>query len=808
VGVCALSQSAEVRNREAPSQLSAEEGLDSQEVQARRAEYGYNEIPVKHHNAVARLVKPFASPLSNMLEVVALVSWLIGSIPEAVILLALLVFNAALVLVREGGARKEMLSLRQRLRIQSRVRRDGVWTSVLSRELVPGDLVRVRAGDIVAADARIIDGSLEVDQSALTGESVAAPKSTGDLVYSGSVASRGEATADVVATGATTHFGRTVELVNLAKPKLHMEQTVKKVTINLARISMVAIAISSIYAYARGVPIGVFLPIVVVLLIAALPVAMPTMFTLNMALGASTLAKEGVLVTRLGASEDAAAMDVLCVDKTGTLTQNKLFVEKEFPAKGYTTDDVIRLGALASNESNQDPIDLAFLAARSGAGIDLDGYRQLEFMPFDPKTRMTGATIQGPSGTFLVRKGSSQAIRSILGQNDGEADALDKESEALAAEGLRAVAVAYGHATTGFQLVGIAGVADGIREDSKGFVAALNELGVSTKMLTGDALPIARNVARQMGMAGEIIKAPSSQEPSQAKIPESLIENAAGLAEIYPEDKYSVVRSLQDAGHVVGMTGDGVNDSAALKQAEVGIAVKGATDVAKDSASAVLVADGLGGTLSLVKTARTTYERLQSWVINMITKKTFIITYVVATLLLAGYFVVSVFGMVLVLLLGDFATMSTSSDNVRYSSKPSSFDIPWLFKLGASLGIATALEGLVLTIPAITYLGLAGSVGKIYTFGFAYLVLAGIFNLLIVRERHHFWESRPSNLLLATAVAEVLVVTAISLLGFLELAPIGVLPLAVVLAFSVVASFTVNDWLKVTLLGRLGGAPV
>jgi len=741
-----------------------------------------------------------------MLEVVALLCWLTGSIPEALIMVGLLVFNAAVVLVWEGNARREMLSLRQRLRIQSRVKRNGAWASIPSRELVPGDLIRVRAGDIVAADARITNGSLEVDQSALTGESVAAPKSKGDLVYSGSVASRGEATADVVATGASTHFGRTVELVNLAKPKLHMEQTVKKVTLNLARISMVGIVISSIYAYLRGFPIGVFLPIVVVLLIAALPVAMPTMFTLNMALGASTLAKEGVLVTRLAASEDAAAMDVLCFDKTGTLTQNKLVVEKELPAEGYNQEDVIRLGALASNESNQDPIDLAFLAAKSSAGIDFDGYRQLDFMPFDPETRMTGATIEGPSGKFLVRKGSSQAIRSILGQNDREADALDKESEALAAEGLRAVAVAQGHAATGFQLVGIVGVADRIREDSKGLVGALNGLGVSTKMLTGDALPIARNVARHVGMVGEVIKEPSSHELGQVKIPESLIEGAAGLAEIYPEDKYSVVRSLQDAGHIVGMTGDGVNDSAALKQAEVGIAVKGATDVAKDSASAVLVTDGLQGTLSLIKTARTTYVRLQSWVINMITKKTFIIAYILATLLLAGYFVVSVFGMVLVLLLGDFATMSASSDNVRPPSKPSSFNIPWLFRLGASLGLATALEGLALTIPAIAYLGLTGNVSKIYTFGFAYLVLAGIFNLLIVRERRHFWESRPSNLLLATVGAEVLIVSAISLLGFLELAPIGVLPLAVVLAYSVLTSFTVNDWLKVSLLGRLGGA--
>jgi len=798
----------EVGERVSGSPRPAGGGLDTQDVLSRRARYGYNEIPVRRANPAARLAKPFLGPIANMLEIVAVISWLTGSIPEALIMVAMLIFNAAIVLVREGNARKEMLSLRQRLRIQSRVRRDGVWTSVPSRELVPGDLVRVRTGDIVAADARITDGSLEVDQSALTGESLSAAKASGDVIFSGSLANRGEATATVVATGTSTHFGRTVELISLARPKLHMEQTVKKVSLNLARISVVAIVISSVYAYSRGIPVEVFLPVVLVLLIAALPVAMPTMFTLNMALGASALAKEGVLVTRLGASEDAAAMDVLCVDKTGTLTQNKLFVERELPVNGYNTNDLVRLGALASNESDQDPIDQAFLAAKTSSGINLDAYRQLDFIPFDPQSRMTGATIRGPSGEFLVRKGSSQAIRTILSQNDVAAPALDRDSEELAAEGLRAVAVAVAQGTTasGFQLVGLVGIADRIRDDSKSMVQALDGLGVSTKMLTGDALPIARNVAHEIGLSGEIAKSPSGQRNGQTWLPPvSVIERTAGLAEIYPEDKYAVVKSLQDAGHVVGMTGDGVNDSPALKQAEVGIAVKGAMDVAKDSASAVLVTDGLEGTLSLVRTARTTYQRLQNWVTNLITKKVFVITFVVASLLLTGYFVISVMGMVLVLFLGDFATMSASSDNVRYSTIPSSFNVPWLFKLGASLGLVTAVEGIALTLPALTYLGLSGSPSRIYTFGFAFLVLAGIFNLLIVRERHHFWESRPSNLLLLTAGAEVVIVCAVSLFGFLGLAPIGALPLVVTLLFTAAASFVVNDLVKLSLLGRLGG---
>ena len=783
-----------------------EGGLHEQEVQSRREKYGYNEIPVKRPSTAVRIAKPFLGPMSNMLEIIAVICWLTGNLPEAVIMVALLVFNAALVLVREGNARKAMVSLRQRLRIQSRVKRDGAWTLVPSRELLPGDMIRVRMGDIVAADAKIIDGSLDVDQSALTGESVTATKSSGDVIFTGSIADRGEATAIVVATGRNTRFGKTVELVDLAKPKLHMEATVAKVTRNLAKVSMVGIVVAAVYALMKGIPPAVFLPMLVVLLVAAVPVAMPTMFTLNMALGASTLAKEGVLVTRLGASEDAAAMDVLCVDKTGTMTQNKLYVEKEIPFNGYTPGDVVLYGTLASSESNQDPIDQAFLKASTSASMKLDSYRRSDFIPFDVQTRMTGATIEGPEGSFIVRKGSLSSIGSACRLNNEDMIDLEKVSEMFAQHGLRAIAVAKSQPDRGLEFVGLAGVADRVREDSKAMVEHLNGHGVSVKMLTGDSLPIAKNVAQQIGLTGEIETIPDAWTKGDGALPASAIEGAAGIAEIYPDEKYALVKSLQGSGHIVGMTGDGVNDSPALKQAEVGIAVKNSMDVAKDSASAVLVTDGLAGTVALVETGRTIYERLTSWVLNLLTKKTFVIAYIIVTLLLTSYFVVSVDGVVLILLLGDFATMSMSADNVKFSMKPVSFDIPWMFKLGAFLGLASTVEGVVLTLGGIAYLGLAGDVGKIYTFGFAYLVLAGIFNLLIVRERHHFWESRPGNSLLVTVGAEILIVCAISLAGFLDLSPIGVFPLVVLLSASAIASLLLNDWLKVFLLHKLGAS--
>ncbi|MDE1839308.1 MAG: plasma-membrane proton-efflux P-type ATPase [Thaumarchaeota archaeon] len=775
-----------------------EKGLGTEEAKKRLAEYGYNEVPEKKTHFLITLAKCFWGIVPWMLEATAFLTWFLGKYPDTVIIVALLLSNAIISIMRQRKASIAMAALKQRLSIQSRVKRDGMWSVIPARELVPGDLIRVRAGDILPADIKIVGGNTDVDQSVLTGESATVEKSGGEPVYSGSTIKRGEATGIVDATGIRTYFGKTVELVDLAKPKLHMEALTVKIARRLAIIIITSLLIAFTYALLTGFQFVVLLPLAVVLLVSAVPVAMPTMLTLNMVLGSAVLAKKGVLVTRLSASEDAAVMDVICVDKTGTMTMNKLFVEEEFPVNGFEKNDVILYGALASNEANQDPIDLAFRAAAK-TNIPLDGYSQTEFVPFDPQTRMTGSTVQRSGEKFHVRKGSFKAICSYCKMTDENTASLSNEADALSAKGLRVIAVAKENREGRFDLVGLAGVADRIRQDSRETVLQLNDLGVSVKMLTGDALPIAKNIAPQIGLGNNIIRMPDAQNQNLSG---SMIEESSGMAEIYPEDKYTIVKSLQSRGHIVGMTGDGVNDAPALKQAEVGIAVRNATDIAKDSASAVLVTEGLGGILAIIKTGRMIYQRIFSWVLNMVTKKTFMVGYIVSMLFLTHSLVISIFSMVLLIFFADFATMSISTDNVRHSKSPDSLDTSWLFKVGIPLAMLAVIEGVVLTMVGLNYFGLGSNIHKLYTFTFSYLVIESLFSLMIIRERGHFWKSRPSNILLITTISEIAIVSAISILGFWELGPLGYIPLLAIIVYSFVASFLVNDILKVYLVGK------
>lgn len=784
-------------------ETNLEIGLETQEVQRRLAEYGYNEVPEKKVSFWVRLGKRFWGIVPWMLEATAIVTLLLGKYVHSLVIVALLIFNAGMSLWREKRAKAAMAALKQRLRIQSRTKRDGKWSIIPARELVPGDLVRVRIGDLLPADIKIVDGSLGLDQSVLTGESGIVEKSTGEIAYSGSAVKRGEVTGIVDATGTKTYFGRTISLLELAKPKLHMEEVTVKVARRLAMIVLVSLLIVFVYAVLTGFELAVLLPLAGVLLVASVPVAMPTMFTVNMALGSSVLAKQGVLVTRLSASEDAATMDVLCADKTGTITMNKLFVEEEVPLNGFSQNDVLLYGALASKEANQDPIDITFLTAVAEAHVPLDSYSQLEFVPFDPKTRMTEATVQKEGDTFFVGKGSFDTICAACNVSEENAKAMLKLAEALSERGLRVIAVAKGADRSRLEFVGLAGVADRIREDSREILDRIRGLGVEVKMLTGDTLPIAKNIAQGVGLGNDITTMSRIREAGTKATPlDSVIEYSHGIAQIYPEDKFSIVKTLQRIGHVVGMTGDGVNDAPALGQAEVGIAVKNATDIAKDSASAVLTVEGLGGIIAMIKTSRTIYQRIYSWALMMVARKLHIAGFIVLMLFLTHSLMLSITGTVLLLFLGDFVSMSISTDNVRSSLKPDTFDMRRLFGVSGSLGVLMTIESAVFTLVGLSYFGLTGNVEKIYTFGFAYLNLSGVLTLMIVRERNYFWKSKPSKFLSITVAAEILFVIVISILGLLELAPLGYIPVLAILGYTLLATFLINDHVKVYLIRK------
>ncbi len=774
-------------------------GLSAAEVERRRHAYGPNEVPERKEHSILRFVRKFWGLTPWMLELTALLTWFLGNASDTYIVLGLLVLNAILGFFQEERASQAIAFLRQQLRVNTRVLREGMWSVVPARELVPGDVVRLRTGDSVPADLRVHEGALEVDQSAVTGESLTAEKGVGDAVLSGSTVAQGESTCTVTATGTRTVFGKTVELVQIAKPRLHMEEVTSKVVQWLLLMVGSLLAVAIAYTAVLGNPVLPILPLAVVLLVSAIPVALPTMFTISMALGSLDLAKKGVLITRLSAAEDAATMDVLCADKTGTITVNRLKVVDVVPLDGYEAGDVLRFAALASNEANRDPIDLAVLAAAQSRGVGAGGWTQHAFVPFDAATRRTAATIQKGGKELYALKG---AINAVAGPGSTKEDLarMVKEVERLSARGYRSLAVAIGTSLDKTVPVGILAFADPPRDDSARNLEELRHLGISTKMLTGDALPIARELAAEVGLGDAVTRIGDVKNALPTGRGIDLIEKASGFAEIYPEDKFLVVKALQGHGHVVGMTGDGVNDAPALRQAEVGIAVSNATDVAKKSASVVLTQDGLSGSIDLVESGRRIYQRIITWILNKVVKTFQIVVFVVLAFLVTGEYVVSVFSMILFLFVTDFVTLSLATDTVRYSDTPDTWDIRGLVSVAVALGLLIVVESFGLFFLGDRLFGIAGNLPRLQTFVFDYLVFLSVLNVLILRERRHFWETRPSLPLLLAVTLDILAVAALSAIGFFQLAAIPPVEILTVLGFSLASAFLVNDAVKTVLV--------
>jgi H+-transporting ATPase len=782
--------------------MNCDKGLDSEEVEKKLLEFGYNEVPEKKVNYWTNVAKRFWGIVPWMLEVTAVVTFFLGKYVQSIAIVALIFFNAAMSLWREKKAKGAMVSLRRKLRIQSRVKRDGKWKTIPARELVPGDLVRIRIGDILPADVTIIDGALGLDQSALTGESCIVDVSLDDLGYSGSSVIRGEATGIVTATGTKTYFGKTISLLDFAAPKLHMEEATVKVAQLLAYVVIALLLIFFTYAAFSGLDYSELIPLAGILLIAAVPVAMPTMLALNMAFGSIVLARQGMLVTRLNAIEDAATMDVLCVDKTGTLTMNKLFVEEVIPFSRFSCSDVLLYGALASKTANQDPIDVAFIAAAKDGNVSLDCYLEMEFVPFDPQTRITEAKIQKGHEVFFVKKGAFSKICDVCKLTDSERNALEQVMESLSEKGLRIIAVAKGIEMNNIELVGLVGVADRIRKDAPKTLEVIHDLGVEVKMLTGDSLLTAKNIASQLGLGTKVATMAMINNDESEKSFHSIIEGTHCIAEIYPEDKFSIVKTLQGAGHFVGMTGDGVNDAPALAQAEVGIAVENASDIAKEAASAVMTVEGLEGIVSMIKTSRNLFQKIYSWTFMMVLRKLHICFFLVLMIFLTNLSMLSITSTLLLLLLADVVTMFMSTDNVRSSLKPDVFDIRSLFGTSVVIGALMTVESTLFAIPAFSYFGLLGNPEKIYTFGFAYYNLVGLFCILSVRERGYFWKSKPSKMLITALLIEFVIVITISMMGFLELAPISYTLTFALVAYTGITTLLINDPIKVHLMHK------
>jgi len=781
-------------------------GLKQTEVEGRLKQYGYNEVPEKKTNPITGFAKKFWGTSAWMLEVIIVLSWILQKYPDLYIVTTLLFVNAILGFAEEQRASSAVEMLKKKLQVNARVLRDGAWKTASARELVPGDIVRVRSGDFAPADVKMLTGELGVDQSALTGESIEVEKKPNETLYSGSIVRRGEANGVVVLTGAKTYFGRTTQLVQIARPKLHMEEVVSKVVRWLLIIVAALLSLTLVFSIIRGLDLLEVLPLMLVLLLAAIPVALPAMFTVSMAIGSMQLVKKGALVTRLSASEDAATMDILCVDKTGTITMNKLSIADVMPLNDFLEQEVILYGTLASQEANQDPIDLAFIAAAKQRNLALGSYIQKNFVPFDPKTRRTEALVQKNNQEFRVMKGAVNVIAQACGLNQTAIEALEARIDEFAKKGHRVLAVAKTDDLSRLKLVGLVTLYDAPRPDSRKLIAELRELGVSVKMLTGDTLPIAREIAKDVDLGENVIRISDLKElikKNPVKAAEEA-EKSDGFAEIYPEDKYTIVKSLQAKGHVVGMTGDGVNDAPALRQAEVGIAVSSATDVAKGAASVVLTDEGLYNIVDLIENGRMIYERITTWVVNKISRTILKTSFIVLAFLLFGKYVVSAFAMILLVFMTDFVKLTLATDNVRWSKKPDVWNIAGLVKVAAVLGLLMVAEAFGLLYLGSSYFNLMADDPTLYTFVFETLFYFAIFSVFVVRERGHFWNSKPSKTLFTAIVLDGLVATVISTVGILGLKAIPLVETLTAVVYALAFSLVVNDLIKFVLVKKAG----
>ncbi|MFZ3327328.1 MAG: plasma-membrane proton-efflux P-type ATPase [Methylocella sp.] len=752
---------------------SSPDGLSQAEAQKRLTQYGPNEIEEKETNPFLKFLTYFWGPIPWMIEVAVILSAVARHWPDFVIILLLLLANAVVGFWEEHQAGNAIAALKAKLAIKARVKRDGKWINPAARELVPGDVIRLRLGDIVPADARLLEGDpVEVDQSALTGESLPATRRLGEAVFSGSIIRQGEIGALVYATGANTYFGKTAQLVQEAHTVSHFQRAVLKIGNYLIILAVVLVAIIIAVAIFRGDLILTTLQFALVLTVAAIPVAMPTVLSVTMAVGAHLLALKEAIVTRLSAIEELAGVDILCSDKTGTLTQNKLTLGDPFSVNDILADQVILNAALASRAEDKDAIDLAVLDGLKNDRA-LKGYEIIHFQPFDPVHKRTEATVKDADGKeFKVAKGAPQVILELSANAAQVKPAAEKAVNDFAARGFRSLGVARAEGDGKWQFLGVLPLFDPPRDDAKATIATARQMGVSVKMVTGDALAIARETAKKLGMGTNILDASGfgdTKRHETAALAES-IEKADGFAQVFPEHKFHIVDVLQQGRHIVGMTGDGVNDAPALKKADCGVAVSGATDAARAAAAIVLMTPGLSVIIDSIKESRKIFQRMNNYAIYRIAETLRVLLFMTLSILIFNFYPLTAVMIVMLALLNDGAILSIAYDNVHYKNQPEA----WNMRL--VLGIATVL-GVVGPIAAFGLFYLGDRIfhferPHIQTLMYLMLSVAGHLTIFQTRTRGPFWSIRPARILLIAVFGTQALATLIAVYG-LFMTPLG-----------------------------------
>jgi H+-transporting ATPase len=744
------------------------EGLSQEEARRRLEQYGPNELVEKSVSPWLRFLAGFWGPIPWMIEVAAILSAVVRHWADFIIILVLLVMNAVVRFWEEYQAGNAIAALKAKLALHARAKRDAAWKTIPVQELVPGDVVRMRIGDVVPADARLFDGDpIQVDQSALTGESLPVERKPGETVYSGSVVKQGEIDALVYATGAKTYFGKTAQLVQEAHTESHFQRAVLK--------------------------IGDYLIVIAVALV-VLILAMPTVLSVTMAVGARLLTRKEAIVSHLPAIEEMAGVDVLCSDKTGTLTKNELTLGEPFCASGISREDLILAAALASRREDDDPIDAAVLAGLEDRS-KTDQYHIKRFQPFDPVHKRTEAEVEGPDGSqFNVTKGAPQVIMAIAKDADGIKTQSDDAINKFASRGFRSLGVARTDKQGDWKFLGVLPLYDPPRDDSKATIQAARDMGIKLKMVTGDQLAIAKETAAQLGLGRNILDASAFGDASHhegAQLDDA-IERADGFAQVFPEHKYHIVEVLQKRGHITGMTGDGVNDAPALKKADAGVAVAGSTDAARAAADIVLLTPGLSVIIDAIRESRKVFQRMNTYAIYRIAETTRVLLFMAMSILIFNFYPVTAVMIVLLALLNDGPILSIAYDRTRCSDKPEAWNMPAVLGISTVLGIAGVVASFLLFYLAEDVFRLDRNV--IQTFMFLKLAVAGHLTIFLTRTRGPFWTSAPAPVLLWTAVATKFLATLAAVYG-LFMAPIGWQWALLIWGYALVW-FLVNDGVK------------
>jgi H+-transporting ATPase len=781
-------------------------GLSAAEAEKRLAHYGPNALGEKRESALVAFLRNFWGPIPWMIEVAAALSAAVGHWVDLIIIVVLLVFNAVVGFWQEHQAANAVEALKKQLALRARVKRGGQWTEIDAAALVPGDLIRIRLGDIVPADVKLFEGDyLSVDQSALTGESLPVDKKAGDVAWSGSVTRQGEMGALVTGTGANTYFGRTAKLVSSAKSVSHFQKAVLTIGDYLIYLSVGLAALLILTMVFRGAGVLTLFQFALILVVAAIPVAMPAVLSVTMAIGAVMLARMKAIVTRLESIEEMAGMDILCSDKTGTLTQNKLTLGQPAVFDGGTEQDLVLAAALASKAENRDAIDTAVFAGLQ-TSENLGRYTQTRFVPFDPVRKRTEAEITGPDRrSFKVTKGAPQVILELCQPDSILAGKIQAKVEEFGRHGYRTLGVARSDGAEHWRFLGLLPLFDPPREDSAETIRQAQNHGIHVKMVTGDNLAIAKQIAGELGLGTNIHVADEFFKDSKdaENLPATRaaeIEVAEGFAQVFPEHKFNIVRALQSRGHIVGMTGDGVNDAPALKQANTGIAVSGATDAARAAAALVLTAPGLSVIVRAVEQARIIFERMNSYAIYRITETIRIMFFVAMAMMVFNFYPITTVMIILLALLNDLPILTIAYDNTWLDPKPVRWEMRRVLTVATVLGLIGVLETFGILVIAKLAFNLTDA--QIQSFIYLKLAVAGHLTLFVARTRRPFLTKPfPAPVLLLAILATQALAAMIVGFGWL-VTPIPWGYVGFVWAYCLVWVF-LEDWAKLHVYHHL-----